>query len=359
MKIILSGGGTLGPVTPLLAIREAVIKAYPDAEFVWIGTKKGSEKEFIERYGIRFIPISSGKYRRYFSFKNVSDLIRIAIGFYQSIKILKKEKPDICISAGGFVSVPLHFSANLLKIKTWVHQQDFEIGLSNRLMATRASMVTTSLDSSMYKFPLVKVRWLGNPIRDEIKMGSKERFMQQFGLNPQLPFVFVIGGGTGSAAVNQLVLESLPMLEGVCQIVHLTGETRSQDLAMKAQEQFSHYYQTYPFFGEELRDAYAAADLVICRGGFGTLSEIAALAKPAIIIPKPGHQEKNVEYLENAGAAIYVNETTADGNHLSSVIKELFADNRRRAQMGEQLQTILPRANEENILAIVQELIGS
>ena len=152
MKILFSGGGTLGPVTPLLAIHDMVTEAHPNATFFWLGNKLGPEKMTIEKFDIPFHTISSGKLRRYISFWNVIDIIRIIIGFFQSIKILWKEKPDVCISAGGFVSVPVHAAAWLLGIPTWVHQQDVVIGLANKLMAPSARVITTALEMHLNYF---------------------------------------------------------------------------------------------------------------------------------------------------------------------------------------------------------------
>ena len=173
MKILFSGGGTLGPVTPLLAIQEMIKKEH-DAKFVWVGTKKGPEKALVQKEGIGFLSIYSGKLRRYLSFYNVIDIFKILIGFFQSLKIMWKEDPDLCISAGGYISVPVHWAAWLSGTSTWVHQQDVAIGLANRLMAPFAKIVTTALEENASGFSKKKTVWLGNPVRQEILRGKKE-----------------------------------------------------------------------------------------------------------------------------------------------------------------------------------------
>lgn len=356
MKIILSGGYTLGPVTPLLAIAEVIKKHHPEAKFLWIGTKTGPERALIEARGIEFFAITTGKLRRYFSFWNITDILKIIIGFFQSLKIVWKFEPDLCISAGGFVSVPVHLAAWIYNAPSWVHQQDVVVGLANRVIAPFACVITTALETNVKLFSKHKTFWIGNPVREDILSGNKTRAFKLFNLKPNLPVVFATGGGTGSLKVNQLIVHAIQHLNGLCQVIHLSGKERPQELVERAVQHFD-YYQARQFFTNEMKDAYAAADLVISRGGFGTLSEIAACGKPAILIPKPGHQEYNVEFLEKAGAVILVDERTADGNALAYVVKELLADDIRRKQMAMAMQKLLPVARNEDIEEIVRKLV--
>lgn len=356
MKIFFSGGGTLGPVTPLLAIYDTIKKAHPDAKFLWVGTRRGPERELVEQAGIKFITLSSGKFRRYISFWNVTDIFRVVVGFFQSLKIIWQENPDICISAGGFISVPLHSAAWLFGVPTWIHNQDVHIGMANRLMSPFAKVITTSLEQNLKDFSKKKTRWLGNPVRRDILQGSKNKAIELFKLNNKLPVIFATGGGTGSLRVNQLIVESVQHLKDHAQVIHLSGKERPQELVSRAVSLYD-YYQVHQFFTDEMKHAYAAADIVVSRGGFGTLTEVAALSKPAIIIPKPGHQVENVKFLEKAGAIIYVNEQIADGNYLAKMIKELLGDEIRRNQMSKALQKMLPVAKEEDVLKIIEKFV--
>ena len=356
MKIILSGGFTLGPVTPLLAIYDVIKSKYPEAEFLWVGTRKGPERKLIEEKGIRFVTCSSGKIRRYISVWNFIDLFRIVIGFFQSFKLIWKENPDVCISAGGFVSVPLHWAAWLFGVKTWVHQQDVSAGMSNRLMAPVAAVITTALEKNVKEFSKKKTKWLGNPVREEILQGSKEKAQKLFKLDKNLPVIFATGGGTGSMRVNQLIIETIQHLGGHAQVIHLSGKERPQKMVENAVKHFD-FYQVHQFFTHEMKEAYAAADIVISRGGFGSLTEIAALGKIAIIIPKPGHQEDNVKFLAKAGAVILLNEDMSDGNLLAKTIKDLLRDTVKQKQLRLQLSKMLPLAGKENILNVFEGLI--
>ena len=356
MKILFSGGYTLGPVTPLLAIKEKIQKQYPDAEFVWVGTKKGPERKLIEEQGVRFMTISSGKFRRYISFWNIIDVVKIFIGYFQSLKIIWQESPNICISAGGFISVPVHWTAWLFGVSTWVHQQDVQVGLANKLMVPFAKIITTALEQNVKDFSKKKTHWIGNPVRDEILQGNKTEAMKKFNLKKDLPVVFAMGGGTGSMRVNQLIIQAVQHLNGHCQLIHLSGKERPQELVDRAVKHFD-YYQVHQFFTHEMKQAYSVADIIISRGGFGSITEIAALGKPAILVPKPGHQEENVKFLADAGAVMLIDENTADGNLLAKMIKELLADDLKQKQMSKQIQKMLPLAKDEDILEIVEWLV--
>lgn len=356
MKVLFSGGGTLGPVTPLLAIKEVVEEKYLATDFVWIGTKNGPEEELLQKQGLKFFAITSGKLRRYFSLFNIIDIFKIIIGFFQAFRILWKENPDMCISAGGFVSVPVHLAAWFLGIPTWIHSQDIVIGLSNKIMSPFARVITTSVEQNVRHFSRRKTFWLGNPVREEILQGNKEQGLKLFSLREDLPVVFATGGGTGSLRVNQMVVEATGHLSGFAQIIHLTGKERSQELAERAKKIFD-YYQVHKFFTTEMKEAYAVSDIVVSRGGFGTLSEIAALGKVAIIIPKPGHQVENVRFLEKNNAAILVNEITSDGLFLAKVIKQILGDSRKKEELAQNLQRLLPVAKKYDIIDLVEKLL--
>lgn len=344
MKILFSGGGTLGPVTPLIALKEMIQSEYPDAEFVWIGTNTGPERDLIGEQGIRFIPLSSGKFRRYFSLFNILDIFRIVAGFFQSLKIIWKENPTVCISAGGYISVPLHYAASVFSTPTWIHQQDREVGLANRLMSPLASVITVATQDQQKQFAARKTVWLGNPVRKDLFAGTLSKAKKIFGIESSLPIVFATGGGTGSLRVNQMVIEALPHLEGVCEVIHLSGKERPHDMTETASSHFD-FYHTYEFFTSEMKEAYTAAEVVISRGGFGTLTEIAALKKAAILIPKPGHQEQNVQFLIEGQGALMLNEKNDNGLVLAKTIKELLADAKKRKDLGETLHELLPPAD--------------
>lgn len=320
MKIILSGGGTLGSVSPLIAVYQQIKKLKPEAKFLWLGTKGGPEKDFVKLYGLEFRSISSGKFRRYLSWQNFLDPFFVIFGFFQSINIIKKYKPDVIVSAGGFVSVPVVWAGWLFKVPTLIHQQDARAGLANKLMAPFAKKITVTFEKSGNNFPNQKVVWTGNPIRQEIFESSKDEATNFFNLEPNLPTVLILGGGTGSLVINKLVWQSLTELTKSAQIIHLTGKGKLQKL-------YYPKYHQFEFLTDKLKDAYLAADLVVCRASMSVLTELTALQKPVILIPIPeSHQEDNaVEFAKN-NAAVYLKQKELTPENFAEAITNVLND---------------------------------
>jgi UDP-N-acetylglucosamine--N-acetylmuramyl-(pentapeptide) pyrophosphoryl-undecaprenol N-acetylglucosamine transferase len=356
MKIILSGGGTLGPVIPLIAIREIYNRAHPETKWLWVGTRKGPEKEIVLQNNIAFLTIVSGKWRRYFSFWNFIDLFKLIIAFFQSLILLIIEKPALLISAGGFVSVPLHWAGFCLGIPTWIHQQDALPGLANKLMAKPAQKITVALQKSVKYFSVKKTGWIGNPVRD---LSARDVYAsrQVFGLPLYGPVIFALGGGTGSSKINDLVIESLQSLPADWQIIHLVGRERPSEKALGAVRLFKNYHP-YKFFTHEMKDAYAVADIVVARAGFATITELASLSKPAIILPMADtHQEENALMLSKEEAVIVLNENTDNGLKLAKILKDLMDSPNLRRQLGTRLHDILPPAKVEVVVKIIEKLV--
>lgn len=355
MKIILSGGGTLGPVMPLLAIAETYRAQYPDTKFIWVGTKNGPERAIVESYGIPFFTIGAGKWRRYVSLWNILDLFKIIISFFQSVYFLWREQPNLLISCGGYVSVPLHWAAGFLAMPAWVHQQDVRIGLANKCMFGLAKKITTALRETAANLPARKTEWIGNPSRD-LTVADATASRKKFGIPDGAPVIFALGGGTGSASINKLILDAVPHWPDNWHVIHLVGKERPRELQERAANVFDNYH-VYQFFNEEMRDAYAAADVVIARAGFGTLTELAALAKPAIIMPMfDTHQEDNARLFAKHNGVILIEKGTNSGLKLAQIVKDLIEVPEKRAELGSKLHQILPRARPEKIIEIINNL---
>ena len=239
MKIVLAGGGSGGPVAPLLAIAEAIKKNNPEAKFLFIGTKKGEpEKEMIKNYnfsakggsasGGDFVGIFCGKLRRYLSWQNFLDIFKTKLGFFQSLFILIKFKPDLIIGAGGYVSVPVVLAGWFLKIPSLIHQQDILPTLSNKILSIFAKKITVSFGPSLKDFPKNKTIFTGHPVRQFIFSGDRERAIKLFNLEKEKPVLVVLGGGTGAVSLNNLIWQNLGELTKFCQVVHLTGKGKNQ-----------------------------------------------------------------------------------------------------------------------------------
>ena len=213
MRIVLTGGGTGGHVIPNLAVIEGLKKA-KDIELLYIGSKKGMEKKMVEKAGINYKGVSSGKLRRYFSFKNFSDAFKVPLGFFQARKILKKFGADVLFSKGGFVTVPVVIAARTLKIPIILHESDINPGLANRISAKYTSKICVSYEESEKFFNKYskKIVYTGNPIRESIMSGDKDRAYKFTGLDRHRPVLLIMGGSQGAKQINDLVRASLPEL---------------------------------------------------------------------------------------------------------------------------------------------------
>ncbi len=356
MKIVFSGGGTLGPVVPLIAIAEACRMQDPKVQLVWVGTKNGPEREVVEQYDIPFFTMTAGKWRRYFSWWNFFDIFKVITAFFKSIVFIWQEQPDLLISGGGFVSVPLHWAGWILGVPTWIHQQDVEPGLANRLMASIAKKITTALREGVDKFTNKKTEWLGNPSRD-LTGADLVAARTRFNIPEGKPVIFALGGGTGSSRLNELILEALPAWPRDWQVIHLVGKDRPSELQERAMGVFPNYH-VYKFFTTEMKEAFALADVVVARAGFATITELAALSKAAILLPMAGtHQEKNVKMFTDNNAVVALNETADNGLKLAQIVKDLINQPEVRTRLGKRLNEVLPRAKPERIIEIVEELV--
>jgi len=287
----------MGSVSPLAAIYEELKTRDANLEVLWLGTKNGPEKKFLAKYNIPFKIVTAAKLRRYLSGWNLLAPFSFWIGVIHAYFLLRKFKPDIVLTAGSFVAVPVIFSAWLLKIPRFVHQQDLASGLANKLMAKWATVITVTFKDSLGLFDPQKTQLTGNPVRQEVLLGSKDKALQFFQLNPNLPTILITGGGTGAQIINQVVFESLGQLIAKYQIIHLTGKGKSISQQLndfyprEILKLIEERYRAYEFLNQENYDAMALADLVISRAGFATLTELAVLGKPAIIIPIPCQEQ--------------------------------------------------------------------
>jgi UDP-N-acetylglucosamine--N-acetylmuramyl-(pentapeptide) pyrophosphoryl-undecaprenol N-acetylglucosamine transferase len=355
-KIVLSGGGSGGPVTPLLVLHEKIISLQNDydfkIEFLWVGTRNGIEKEMIKKIGIDYKSISSGKLRRYFSFKNFIDPFKIIIGFFESCFFILKAKPDIVISAGGFVSVPLVWAAWLFGVKTLIHQQDIRPGLANKLMAPFANIITVSFEKSLKDYGK-KAKWIGNPVR--VSFSKEEGENNDFSFKNKLPILLVSGGGTGSVFINKIIIRNLDKFKNICNIIHITGKGKKE-----AGFKNNDYYRAFEFLElKKMQRALRLADVVITRAGLGTLSELSFLAKPIIIIPMPGtHQEDNADVFKINEAAIVLGQEKLKDSELIKNVYDILNNKILRNKLSENIRKVIKVGADKKMAEIIIELIN-
>ncbi len=355
MRIILVGGGSSGSVSPLLAIAEQLKQDGPKAHsFLFIGTRPGHpEKIMAENNGLEYQSIFCGKWRRYFSWRNFLDLFLLLIGLVQAIFIIKKFKPDVIVSAAGFVAVPVTWAGWLCGAPSLIHQQDIIPSLSNKLMAPFARRIMVAIEQSLKDFPVGKTFWTGNPIRQMILRGNRIKGIEFFGLEENLPTVLVFGGGLGAEQINQLVWSSLEGLTQFCQIIHLVGKNKIGDHG----HSHNHRYHADEFLIEEIGDAFAAADLVVSRAGLGALTELSVLGKAAIIIPIPdSHQEANANFFAAKGAVMAMEQKNITPKIFLQTIKKLIVDPDRLTELGHQIKTLTKPDAAGQIVAHLRQI---
>jgi UDP-N-acetylglucosamine--N-acetylmuramyl-(pentapeptide) pyrophosphoryl-undecaprenol N-acetylglucosamine transferase len=363
MKILLVGGGSGGSVSPLLAVADEIKKSHPQVEFLFVGGHGGPERLMVIEQKIPFVAIVSGKYRRYFSLRNAITPFAMAVGFFQSLKILYSYKADCVYGTGSFVQVPFLWAAWVVRVPIVIHQQDVVPSLANRLCSWIANKITVTFKESekdfssglglFYKKLPQKVIHTGNPFRENLRTVTSQQGHTTFSLNSQLPVLLVTGGGTGAFALNEIIRNSLSELTKFVQVIHQTGTNK-----MGKQEVMEGYH---PFeFITHMGEAYASADIVVCRAGISTLTELSNLAKIGIIIPMPDtHQEFNARAMKHAEAAIVLDQRMLTAETLLQTIRKVLIDGQLQSEIRKNVKQIMPQNAGTKIAEIIITLAES
>lgn len=321
-RIILTGGGTAGHVTPNIALIPKLRELGYDIQY--IGSYNGIEKDLIEPFGIPYHGISSGKLRRYFSVQNFTDPFRVVKGFGEARKLIKDLKPDVIFSKGGFVSVPVVLAGKRCKVPVIIHESDMTPGLANKIAIPSAVKVCCNFPETLECLPKGKAVLTGSPIRQELLSGNKIAAMDLCGFSADKPVILVIGGSLGSVVVNNAVRQSLPELLKEFQIIHLCGKGK-MDESLKDTKG----YCQFEYIKDELRDIFALADLVISRAGANAICELLALRKPNLLIPlsakaSRGDQILNARSFERQGFSMVLEEEELTGESLVKAVHTLY-----------------------------------
>ncbi len=323
-KILLTGGGTAGHCTPNLALVPRLEK--DGNEIVYIGTISGIERKLVEEAGIKYYPVHSGKLRRYLSFKNVSDIGRIIKGYFDSKKILKKERPDIVFSKGGFVTVPVVYAASALRIPVVIHESDYTPGLANRLCIKKARKVCVSFESTIREIGEDKCVLTGLPVREELMNGTREKGLEELGFSGEKPVLLIIGGSLGAQAVNDAVDTDIDALTDFFDIAHIRGAEK-----LNPSLEGHPCYRQFEYVSGELTDFFHAADIVLSRAGANVIFELLALRKPSLLVPLPkessrGDQVLNAGYFREKGYADVLEQKDITPEVLTAKLKALYND---------------------------------
>lgn len=321
-RIVLTGGGTAGHVTPNIALIPKLKEL--GYEIHYIGSKDGIERKLIEELGIPYYGISSGKLRRYFDVKNFTDPIKVMKGFFEATSLLKKIKPNVVFSKGGFVTVPVVIAAKKCKIPAVIHESDLTPGLANRLCIPSAVKVCANFPETLKYLPEEKAVLTGSPIRKELFSGNRISGLDFCHFTANKPVILVTGGSLGSVAVNNAVRNLLPTLLRDYQVIHLCGKDKlDPELNGKPG------YAQFEYIKEELSDLFAASDLIISRAGANTICEILAMRKPNILVPlsaatSRGDQILNAESFQSQGFSYVVKEEELSNETLLDAIQTVL-----------------------------------
>lgn len=321
-RIVLTGGGTAGHVTPNIALLPKLRELGYDIHY--IGSYEGIEKKLIEDVNVPYYGIASGKLRRYFDPKNFSDPFRVLKGYGEARKILKKLKPDVVFSKGGFVAVPVVLAAKHLHIPVIIHESDMTPGLANKISLSAATKVCCTFPETMGYIPEGKAVLTGSPIREELLHGNKLAALNLCGFAANKPVILVIGGSQGSVAVNDAVRGILPELLKKYQVIHLCGKGKLDSTKTDMEG-----YIQFEYVKKELADLFALADVCISRAGANAICELLALRKPNLLIPlsanaSRGDQILNAESFENQGFSEVLTEENLAPTIILPIIDKLY-----------------------------------
>jgi len=349
-RIILTGGGTAGHVTPNIALLPRLKELNYDIHY--IGSYNGIEKELIEQFGIPYHGIATGKLRRYFSLQNFTDPFRVIKGLDEARKLVKILKPDVIFSKGGFVSVPVVLAGKSRKVPTIIHESDMTPGLANKISLSSATKVCCNFPETLDHLPEGKAVLTGSPIRQELLSGDRFKALEFLHFTSDKPVIMIVGGSLGAVAVNNAVRAILPELLKKYQIIHLCGKGKVDETLLHLEG-----YAQYEYIKDELKDLFAATDIVISRAGANAICELLALHKPNLLIPlsanaSRGDQILNARSFERQGFSMVLEEEELTNEVLFNAINSLY-ENR------ETYIDAMKKSNQQNSIDTIIDLIES
>lgn len=321
-RIVLTGGGTAGHVTPNMALIPTLLEKGYDIHY--IGSYDGIEKKLIEEMGIPYHGIATGKLRRYLDIKNFSDPFRVIKGFSEAKSLMKELKPDVVFSKGGFVAVPVVLAASSRKIPCIIHESDMTPGLANKICIPRASKICCNFPETIDKLPKGKAIVTGTPIRKELFEGNAAEAMAFCGFKEIRPTLLIIGGSTGSVRVNEAIWSCLDKITEKYNVIHLCGKDKTNEKYNNVPN-----YVQYEYIKQELSNLLALADVIVSRAGANAICELLALRKPSVLIPlsleaSRGDQILNARSFDNSGYAKLLMEEDVNDASLLEAINDVY-----------------------------------
>ena len=365
VDVVIAGGGTGGHTSPGLAV--ATVLRERGISCAWIGSRSGNEAQRVPPTGIPYVAIATGKLRRYWAWQNVGDLaVNVPMGMLGAFHALRALRPKVVFGTGGFVALPVMFAAAVSRVPIVLHEQTAVPGLANRIGARFARRIAVTFPDKAGRFPVSRVVVTGNPLRPELRSGSRSSAIARFQLDPAVPLVYVTGGALGAHRINRVVGEALAALLVHVQMIHQCGDNAATGDRQWLEERraalppsLARRYTVVPYVGAELAEIYAAAALAVARAGAGTVNECCQLGVPALYVPLPGtsgnEQMENARLVERAGGAVVLPQSMLTTERLEREVRALVGDPARLKQMGEHARTLGVPDAAERIVAVLTE----
>src|SRR6266436_3903655 len=370
MRVLVSGGGTGGHIYPALAVAAQLRQEY-QAEILYLGSDDGLETELAPAAGFALATVKAGKLRRYVSWKTITGVVRVPVGMAQAGGIVRRFRPQLVFTTGGYVAVPAGLAARLNSVPLLLHQQDVPPNLSNKLIAPLATRISVAVAASLAYFPARKTLQVGNPVRQAIldmRQTTPQQARSTLGYAEQLPLLLVTGGSQGARHLNMVACRALPGLLGHCQVLQISGKALFEETRKLAEEVLAgmdeasrRRYRLVPYMDAEMPTALQAADVVLCRAGASTLSELAVLRKASILVPLPpaignSPQEANAEMFSRREAAQVIRDADLRPQVLVERVLAILSSNTLLQSMAHAaLGLAKPQATQE-IAAIIAQM---
>jgi UDP-N-acetylglucosamine--N-acetylmuramyl-(pentapeptide) pyrophosphoryl-undecaprenol N-acetylglucosamine transferase len=366
MRVLISGGGTGGHIYPALSVATLLRNSY-QADILYLGSDDGMETKLVPEAGFRLLTVKAGKLQRFIAWKTVVGVARVPVGMAQAVDIVRRFRPDVAFTSGGYVAVPAGIAARLNGVPLLIHQQDVSPNLSNRLIAPLATRISVAFADSLQYFPAAKTVHLGNPVRQailDVRQTTPEQARTALGFDPELPLLLVMGASSGARHLNQAICQILATLLPRCQVLHLSGPALFEETRPLAESAMAGLdaetrkrYRLVPYMSDEMPLALQAASLALCRSGASTLSELAVLQKPAILVPLPpgfggSPQEVNARMFEQHQAATLLLDSDLKPEILVERITSII-------NSAERLQTMAAAAGQLAKLQATQEIVDT
>ncbi len=370
MRVLVSGGGTGGHIYPALAVAAQLRQEY-QAEILYLGSDDGLETELAPAAGFALATVKAGKLRRYVSWKTITGVVRVPVGMAQAVGIVRRFRPQLVFTTGGYVAVPAGLAARLNSVPLLLHQQDVPPNLSNKLIAPLATRISVAFADSLAYFPARKTLQVGNPVRQAIldmRQTTPQQARSTLGYAEQLPLLLVTGGSQGARHLNMVACRALPGLLGHCQVLQISGKALFEETRKLAEEVLAgmdeasrRRYRLVPYMDAQMPTALQAADVVLCRAGAATLSELAVLGKASILVPLPpaignSPQEANADMFGRKQAAQVIRNADLEPQILVERVIAIITSNTLLQSMAHAaLALAKPQATQE-VAAIIAQM---